>query len=192
MSLYDTVHFAVDVHPHPGSFPTTSNITTAAQIEAESEWNLISSIPSSYGRARLGTGHAMFMVTSSHLTHCLQAFYIAIAGLRDPATDEETWHQGHCLNYFRQSVLCGAETSLEEGDFLDAVLSEEDAELLPLEERAERRPRDDGLNASTPGPDGSWHPGRIRGELVCKDWDAYYNDMELNWQQWLDWAEEWN
>ncbi len=73
-------------------------------------------------------------------------------------------------------MLCGAETSLEEGDFLDAVLSEEDAELLPLEERAERRPRDDGLNASTPGPDGSWHPGRIRGELVCKDWDAYYND----------------
>ncbi|KLO16598.1 hypothetical protein SCHPADRAFT_206585 [Schizopora paradoxa] len=184
MTLYDSVHFGVETRP-------TGLINASAEmLDADAEWDLLSFLPTSYGRARLGPEFRIFLIVQNHLIHCLQAFYVAFtssSGNPSPAIH----HAMHCVNYVRQSFLCSADGNLEEGDFIDDVLTEEDAELLPLEERGERLPGPDAMYTA-PGSNGCWHPGRIRSDVVCKDWDALYQDLEWNFKQWLDWKQEWD
>lgn len=48
-----------------------------------------------------------------HQMHCLRMINLAMskAPIASPA------HLQHCLNYLRQAALCGADTSIEPGDF---------------------------------------------------------------------------
>lgn len=94
-------------------------------------------------------------------------------------------HVAHCLNYLRQWFLCTATADLEDGDFLDGFLEQEDLELLPESERAERLAADQKFSTG-------WSPGRIRGELVCEDWQTFYQQMDENSEQWEAWTAEWN
>jgi len=50
-----------------------------------------------------------------HQLHCLRALNLAFGG-SSVITDA---HVQHCLNYIRQAVLCGADTTLENGDFTE-------------------------------------------------------------------------
>ncbi|KAH7097177.1 hypothetical protein BKA62DRAFT_662116 [Auriculariales sp. MPI-PUGE-AT-0066] len=92
MKVEETVHF------HP-----TDRVPRGAIWHAQS--------PRGYGYNRHGPENRLFMVTMYHEMHCLWIFTDALNG------ETEEHHLLHCAAYIRSGVLCGADMTLEEGDF---------------------------------------------------------------------------
>jgi len=182
MTMYESIHYSIEA---------PDNMSMAA-AEAAAEWKLMSNTPTTFGRVRLGPEDRILLVTAWHFRHCLHSFQKTFAGLTDPASESAYYHASHCLNYLRQWFLCTAASNLEEGDFLDGVLTDGDLKLLPAQEREERRRRQDSSHHNGSYATAGWNPGRIRGEQVCKDWDVLIHDIESNNQRYLDWANDWN
>jgi len=104
---------------------TTLHETTRLQIHgndpiAKQEWDLLETLPRGYGRVRLGPDHRLFLISMFHQFHCLRAMEIRLRDRNSSYIDAE--HYGHCLNYLRQTLLCDANDSLEEGDFIERNL----------------------------------------------------------------------
>lgn len=100
MTLHESVHFTLN-----GSDP----VTTA-------EWESLASHPDGFGRTRLGPEHRLFVMTFYHQLHCIWKFQQALVDRGDPTASQH--HVQHCLNYLRQTLLCEAAESVEEGDFM--------------------------------------------------------------------------
>lgn len=86
---------------------------------SSAEWDLLETIPKGYGRARLGPEHRIFLVSMFHQLHCLRSMEGTLG--RKERSKDDAEHYGHCLNYLRQTLLCDANTSLEDGDSLAAT-----------------------------------------------------------------------
>ncbi|KAG6873901.1 hypothetical protein C0995_009680 [Termitomyces sp. Mi166 len=104
---------------------TTLHETVRLQIydedpSATQEWQLLEKLPKGYGRVRLGPDHRLFLITMFHQFHCLRAIELRLHDRNTSDIDSE--HYGHCLNYLRQTLLCDANYSLEEGDFMEKDL----------------------------------------------------------------------
>ncbi|KAH9834558.1 uncharacterized protein C8Q71DRAFT_147219 [Rhodofomes roseus] len=100
MTLQESVHFTLN-----GSDP----VVTA-------EWESIAAHPDGFGRTRLGPDHRLFVMTFYHQLHCIWKFQQALVDRNDPTASEH--HVQHCLNYLRQTFMCEAADSVEEGDFM--------------------------------------------------------------------------
>lgn len=85
---------------------------------AKLEWD--ADVPVGTGAMRLGPRHRPFSLSMFHQLHCLGAFHTSISGAEgaDQLTDA---HNKHCLDYMRQVILCDADVTLEEGDFMERV-----------------------------------------------------------------------
>ncbi|TFK68842.1 hypothetical protein BDN72DRAFT_841320 [Pluteus cervinus] len=81
----------------------------------ESEWGTITNYPKGWGRVHLGPDDRVFNVVFYHQLHCVRQLQRAILDRNNTIAPRE--HVGHCLNYLRQTFLCEANPSLEEGDF---------------------------------------------------------------------------
>ena len=77
--------------------------------EAMDEW--IYSSPYGTGSYRVGPNNRSFYLTIFHSLHCLR---LMRADLHDQSI---TPHSLHCLQHLREQILCGADTTLEPGDF---------------------------------------------------------------------------
>ncbi|KAF8067800.1 hypothetical protein FPV67DRAFT_1158098 [Lyophyllum atratum] len=104
---------------------TTLHETTLLQIDSKDpnamkEWELLETLPKGYGRVRLGPDQRLFLVAMFHQFHCLRAMEIRLRDRNASYIDAE--HYAHCLNYLRQTLLCDANDSLEEGDFMERNL----------------------------------------------------------------------
>jgi hypothetical protein len=82
------------------------------------EWETLIEYPIGYGRAYpAGPDNRMFLMTFYHQLHCIRELY---KGISNPDDEEATPHHiNHCMQYLRQTLLCGADANIEEGDFLD-------------------------------------------------------------------------
>ncbi|THH21428.1 hypothetical protein EW146_g150 [Bondarzewia mesenterica] len=100
MTLHESIHFALN---------STDSV-------AHKEWTTISVYPEGFGRARLGPEHRLFVVSFYHQMHCLRQIQLGLLSRDDPIANPH--HIQHCLNYLRQTFLCGAADSLEKGDFM--------------------------------------------------------------------------
>ncbi|TFK40275.1 hypothetical protein BDQ12DRAFT_697672 [Crucibulum laeve] len=79
----------------------------------DSDANWYSLTSAGWGYTRLGPEDRVFMVTIFHELHCMRMLNFALG---DWASTE---HVHHCLNYFRQAILCSADLTLEPGDFAE-------------------------------------------------------------------------
>lgn len=100
MTLHETIHFSL-------------NSSDKISIE---EWKSLARWPEGFGRTRLGPHQQIFVLVFYHQLHCLWKFQSAIVDPADPAASSH--HVQHCLNYLRQTFLCGAADDVEEGDFM--------------------------------------------------------------------------
>ncbi|KAJ8090150.1 hypothetical protein PM082_018735 [Marasmius tenuissimus] len=67
------------------------------------------------GTYRGGSEHTLFFVAGFHDMHCLRHIH---ASLLNTHHKSKGWgHLQHCFNIVRQSILCQADMTLEEGDF---------------------------------------------------------------------------
>lgn len=107
MTLHESIHFDLN-----GSDPL-----------ALSEWQLLPSIPKGIGRTRLGPNYRVFVLTFHHQMHCLHRMQRGLIDRSDPGINEA--HIRHCLNYLRQTMMCEAADSLEDGDFMGKNLEED-------------------------------------------------------------------
>lgn len=80
---------------------------------SDAEWFSMADVDAGSGYIRLGPDNRIFAVSMFHQMHCLRMINLAFtkAPIATPA------HLQHCFNYLRQGALCGADTSLESGDF---------------------------------------------------------------------------
>ncbi|KAH9929361.1 uncharacterized protein B0H18DRAFT_996757 [Fomitopsis serialis] len=101
MTLHESVHFTLN---------GTDPVITA-------EWESLATHPDGFGRTRLGPDHRLFVMTFYHQLHCIWKFQQALVERNDPTASKH--HVQHCLNYLRQTFLCEAADSVEEGDFMD-------------------------------------------------------------------------
>ncbi|KAI0056950.1 hypothetical protein BV25DRAFT_1831741 [Artomyces pyxidatus] len=69
--------------------------------------------PHGFGVARLGPANRTFYISMFHQIHCLRYLKheLTLRRKRDPG------HTQHCLNTFRQAILCRPDLTLEPGDF---------------------------------------------------------------------------
>ncbi|KAF8997014.1 hypothetical protein BDQ17DRAFT_1249125, partial [Cyathus striatus] len=98
MTFQESIHFRL-----------IPNDTTTRDV-----WRTLLNQPRGLGRIWLGENHRMFVVAFYHELHCVWVIQQALVNLASK-NDE---HVAHCLNYLRQSFLCDADDSLEEGDFM--------------------------------------------------------------------------
>lgn len=101
MTLQETVHYSLNL-----SDPVSN-----------AEWESIPDSIAGFGRTRLGPDYRLFVVTMHHQLHCLRYIQLALFDPTDP--EANMGHVHHCLNYLRQTLLCEANESIEEGDFLE-------------------------------------------------------------------------
>lgn len=76
------------------------------------EWRTLSDFPFI---VHVGENDRAFQVSLFHQLHCVHLMEEAF--LRGEYHGLNAHHIQHCLNYLRQSFLCGADDNLEEGDF---------------------------------------------------------------------------
>ncbi|TFY70295.1 hypothetical protein EVG20_g2712 [Dentipellis fragilis] len=77
--------------------------------EAFNEWRYMMS----YGAGiRLGPKERTFSVSMFHQLHCLRYFHLELTGRKGNEA-----HLKHCTDVLRQMILCGADLTLEPGDF---------------------------------------------------------------------------
>ncbi|EPT00037.1 hypothetical protein FOMPIDRAFT_1123352, partial [Fomitopsis schrenkii] len=104
MTLHESIHF---------SLSPTDDI-------ASEEWRSLGH-PVHYGKTHLGPEHRFLSTVFGHQMHCLQILYLGLQhqyGRHNNMLEVDRHHLQHCLNYLRQTFLCDATDSLEEGDFL--------------------------------------------------------------------------
>ena len=85
------------------------------QPEAEIEW--LYTAPLGDNDVRLGTERRLFAVAMFHELHCLRGIREALDGGLASLPALLQGHVNHCFNYLRQWTLCGADVTLEPGDF---------------------------------------------------------------------------
>ena len=179
MTLYDSAHY--DLSPPPSQLSSTNATLTNYETllnESNAEWALLGTTPAGFGRTRLGPENRLFVLTVYHHMHCIRKLEVALMNRGDVIS---TFHHAlHCLNYLRQGFLCAANEGLEEGDWLEGWGSE-DWELLGFEEQPEFRGGEEGFRQ-----------GKIRGEMVCEDWEMAYGEFDRNHERWVNWRDEWN
>ncbi|KAJ7578713.1 hypothetical protein C8J56DRAFT_1170445 [Mycena floridula] len=83
---------------------------------AETEWDLLLSNPKGFGRTRLGPDYRVFVIVFYHQMHCLRKIEAGLLNRSHPISTPH--HVQHCINYLRQTFLCGADDALEHGDFM--------------------------------------------------------------------------
>ncbi|KAF5310068.1 hypothetical protein D9619_010314 [Psilocybe cf. subviscida] len=102
LALQETVHYGYNITYDPDS---------------QKEWDQILDSPDGTGRIHLGPMHRTFVLTFYHQLHCIVELKEALVNRKN------TWasphHVNHCLQYLRQTFLCQASDTLEEGDFMD-------------------------------------------------------------------------
>lgn len=101
MTLHESVHFALN----------------ATDPIANAQWEWLTKIPQGLGRIRLGHEHRVFLPVIYHQMHCLHIFHQGLLSIDVSQMGRE--HVRHCLDYLRQTFLCGAADMLESGDFLE-------------------------------------------------------------------------
>jgi len=76
----------------------------------------LTQFPAGAGYTHLGPDYRAFYTSMWHELHCLRVIHLL---LEDPDDDSfgGEGHLQHCLNYLRQYVLCGADDTLEPGDY---------------------------------------------------------------------------
>ena len=67
------------------------------------------------GNVHLGHNHRLFVVGITHQLHCLRSYRQALTAPLPP-TGHALGHLTHCINFFRMSTLCAADTTLEPPD----------------------------------------------------------------------------
>lgn len=77
-------------------------------ISALAEWNSIR--PPGSGFVFLGQEHFAFGVSMWHQMHCLNHIRSTLVN-----GDDGSDHTEHCFHYLRQGILCAADTTLEPG-----------------------------------------------------------------------------
>lgn len=82
-------------------------------LPSDWDWFSLAGYEVGLGYARLGPENRIFVVSMFHQMHCLRMLNLAFS--KEPIAVPEHIH--HCLNYLRQAALCGADLSLEPGDF---------------------------------------------------------------------------
>ncbi len=75
---------------------------------ALAEWNAIR--PPGKGFVFLGQEHFVFGVSMWHQMHCLNHIRATLVN-----GDDGSDHTAHCFHYLRQGILCAADTTLESG-----------------------------------------------------------------------------
>lgn len=100
MTLHESVRFALN----------------ASNDVASREWTLLSTLPDGFGRVRLGPDFRLLIVTHYHAMHCLRDMETSLVHSAEHA--DAYAHNIHCFNYLRQLILCEANGSLEEGNFM--------------------------------------------------------------------------
>ncbi|KAF9033401.1 hypothetical protein BJ165DRAFT_1567688 [Panaeolus papilionaceus] len=83
---------------------------------SEKEWMTLISWPHGSGRIHLGETHRLFNAVYFHQLHCVQIMEEALQDRHYGMADYH--HVGHCLHYLRQTLMCDADYTLEEGDFM--------------------------------------------------------------------------
>ncbi|KAH6861791.1 hypothetical protein B0T12DRAFT_433030 [Alternaria alternata] len=78
-------------------------------ITAQAEWDAI--LPPGKGFVVLGEEHLAFGVSMWHQMHCLNHIRGSLVKGNDGAE-----YTAHCFHYLRQSILCAADTTLEPGN----------------------------------------------------------------------------
>ncbi|KAI0259596.1 hypothetical protein BC834DRAFT_1045174, partial [Gloeopeniophorella convolvens] len=101
MTLHETMHFSLD-----------ANDTIATD-----EWLAMRRYPGGNGFARFGPEKRIMLPVVIHQQHCLQVISVAFTVPGHPYA--APGHLQHCFNYLRQTLLCGALDTLEEGDFME-------------------------------------------------------------------------
>ncbi|EIN10127.1 hypothetical protein PUNSTDRAFT_32734, partial [Punctularia strigosozonata HHB-11173 SS5] len=79
------------------------------------EWALLQMIPTHQGYVRLGAEKRLFLVGMFHSLHCMDMIRRGLLNYTDELADPP--HVQHCMTYVRQLLLCGADDTLEPGDF---------------------------------------------------------------------------
>ena len=77
-------------------------------IPAWAEWNAIR--PPGKGFLYLGQEYFVFGVSMWHQMHCLNHIRTSLVN-----GDDGSDHTAHCFHYLRQGILCAADTTLEPG-----------------------------------------------------------------------------
>ncbi|KAL6306349.1 hypothetical protein BKA93DRAFT_729354 [Sparassis latifolia] len=107
--------------PLPSSFPllhlSVEESVRFAVSTPESELEWLWTGPGGYGEIHLGRDRHYFAVAFIHQVHCLR--FIRMVLQRDGVSEGGVrGHVTHCMNYLRQSTLCGADSTLEPADVL--------------------------------------------------------------------------
>lgn len=79
-------------------------------------WGTLFANPPGLGRVHLGDNERILTVTFVHQLHCVRELARAFHSPRSSLVS--MGHQQHCLAYLRQTLLCDAADTLEEGDFM--------------------------------------------------------------------------
>ncbi|KZV95269.1 hypothetical protein EXIGLDRAFT_820978 [Exidia glandulosa HHB12029] len=85
--------------------------------DTDEQW--ASLVPVGFAYVRLGSHSRLFAVSMYHQLHCLRRINRAFG----PGDDAE--HIRHCLSYLRHTTLCGADLTLEPGDFAERDFARE-------------------------------------------------------------------
>ncbi|KAK0441336.1 hypothetical protein EV421DRAFT_2083128 [Armillaria borealis] len=110
------------LHPMTGNLPLVSlTLQESTHFAWDSpdnttldEFNSLFRYPSlSY----LGPNHRMTILSWFHNIHCIAQIRAALINHDDEIATPE--HFSHCLQYLRQTLLCGASDMLEKGDFME-------------------------------------------------------------------------
>ncbi|KAH7929040.1 hypothetical protein BV22DRAFT_1117083 [Leucogyrophana mollusca] len=105
---------------YPITFPIGVLETVALTLQDEPSvdkvWETLGTHPKGLGRVHMGPDDRLFSVVMAHQLHCIREMERAF--LNPNHLMSSPHHVQHCLNYLRQTLLCDAADSLEEGDFL--------------------------------------------------------------------------
>ncbi|KAI0258333.1 hypothetical protein BC834DRAFT_975246 [Gloeopeniophorella convolvens] len=101
MTLHETVHYSLN-----------ANDTISA-----TDWFAMRQQPKGSGFARFGPEKLIILPVVIHQLHCLHV--ISVAFTIPSHSYAAPGHLQHCFNYLRQTLLCGALDTLEEGDFME-------------------------------------------------------------------------
>jgi len=88
----------------------------ASDLISSAEWETFNGYPGGYGRAHLGPNRRSFLMTFYHQLHCIRELQKALVDRSN--TSATSHHVNHCIQYLRQTFLCGAADMLEKGDFI--------------------------------------------------------------------------
>ncbi|KAH9929375.1 uncharacterized protein B0H18DRAFT_208792 [Fomitopsis serialis] len=102
MTLQESVHFSLNVSDHM----------------ANKEWDALDK-PRHFGSTHVGPQFRSVATVFGHQLHCLRTLHSGVLTKYGHSDEEPNYHHWqHCLNYLRQTFLCDAIDTLEEGDFM--------------------------------------------------------------------------